>query len=117
MSRSREDICKRVEAVGIVPVVRAPSPELLRGVFDAAMSIYLDRFLNIPAAKIPQPAADGAQQREQQRRARVRLDQPGLYWFGCPVANHAGRGMLELVMVKGSVPNDARLDRPRQRRP
>ena len=38
---------------------RAPSPELLRGVFDAAMSIYLDRFLNIPAAKIPQPA-DGA---------------------------------------------------------
>jgi hypothetical protein len=34
---------------------RAPSPELFRGVFDAAMSIYLDRFLNIPAARIPQP--------------------------------------------------------------
>lgn len=33
---------------------RAPSPELLRGVFDAAISIYLDRFLNIPAAKLPQ---------------------------------------------------------------
>jgi hypothetical protein len=31
----------------------APSVELLRGVFDAAMSIYLDRFLNIPAARIP----------------------------------------------------------------
>ena len=31
----------------------APSIELLRGVFDAAMSIYLDRFLNIPAARIP----------------------------------------------------------------
>jgi nitrite reductase/ring-hydroxylating ferredoxin subunit len=28
---------------------------LLRGVFDAAMSVYLDRFLNIPAARIPQP--------------------------------------------------------------
>jgi hypothetical protein len=28
---------------------------LLRGVFDAAMSVYLDRFLNIPAAKLPQP--------------------------------------------------------------
>ncbi len=28
---------------------RAPSPELLRGVFDAAMSVYLDRFLNVPA--------------------------------------------------------------------
>jgi nitrite reductase/ring-hydroxylating ferredoxin subunit len=34
---------------------RAPSPELFRGVLDAAMSIYLDRFLNIPAARIPQP--------------------------------------------------------------
>lgn len=34
---------------------RAPSVELLRGVFDAAMSVYLDRFLNIPAARLPQP--------------------------------------------------------------
>jgi PQQ system protein len=50
-------------------------------------------------------------------RARIRLDQPGLYWFGCPVANHAGRGMLGLVMVKGTVPAEARLDRPRQRKP
>ena len=32
---------------------RAPSLALLRGVFDAAMSVYLDRFLNIPAAKLP----------------------------------------------------------------
>ena len=29
---------------------------LLRGVFDAAMSIYLDRFLNIPAARLPAPS-------------------------------------------------------------
>jgi nitrite reductase/ring-hydroxylating ferredoxin subunit len=32
---------------------RAPSLELLRGVFDAAMSVYLDRFLNVPAARLP----------------------------------------------------------------
>jgi hypothetical protein len=32
---------------------RVHSPELVRGVFDAAMSIYLDRFLNIPAAPLP----------------------------------------------------------------
>ena len=32
---------------------RAPSPELVRGVFDAGMSIYLDRFLNVPAARLP----------------------------------------------------------------
>jgi nitrite reductase/ring-hydroxylating ferredoxin subunit len=34
---------------------RFASPELLRGVFDAAMSIYLDRFLNVPAARLPKP--------------------------------------------------------------
>lgn len=34
---------------------RAPSPELLRGVFDAGMSVYLDRFLNVPAARLPDP--------------------------------------------------------------
>jgi nitrite reductase/ring-hydroxylating ferredoxin subunit len=32
---------------------RSPSPELLRGVFDAAMSIHLDRFLNVPATRLP----------------------------------------------------------------
>ncbi len=32
--------------------------------------------------------------------ARVRLDQPGLYWFGCPVADHVGRGMLGLIIVR-----------------
>jgi PQQ system protein len=45
---------------------------------------------------------------------RVTLDQPGMYWFGCPVANHANRGMLGFVLVKGEVPPEARLDRPRQ---
>jgi PQQ system protein len=50
-------------------------------------------------------------------RARIQLDEPGLYWFGCPVGNHAGRGMLGLVMVRGNVPEEARLDRPKQKRP
>lgn len=48
---------------------------------------------------------------------RVTLDQPGLYWFGCPVANHVNRGMLGFVLVKGEVPPEARLDRPRQPQP
>ena len=34
---------------------RSPSPELVRGVFDAAMSVHLDRFLNVPAARLPRP--------------------------------------------------------------
>ena len=32
---------------------RTPTPELLRGVFDVAMSIYLDRFRNMPPEPIP----------------------------------------------------------------
>ena len=38
---------------------RAPSAELARGVYHGAMSLYLDRFLNMPAARLPeeQPAA------------------------------------------------------------
>jgi nitrite reductase/ring-hydroxylating ferredoxin subunit len=38
---------------------RSPSPELMRGVFDAAMSVYLDRFLNVPPARLPEPEPDG----------------------------------------------------------
>ncbi|MGK7875266.1 MAG: Rieske (2Fe-2S) protein [Xenococcaceae cyanobacterium] len=34
---------------------RVPSPELVRGIFDAAMSVYLNRFLNIPPAPLPEP--------------------------------------------------------------
>jgi hypothetical protein len=33
---------------------RVRSPELLRGVFDAAMSVHLDRFLNVPPARVPE---------------------------------------------------------------
>ena len=50
-------------------------------------------------------------------RARISLDGPGLYWFGCPVGNHAGRGMLGLILVGGEVPAEAQLDRPTQKRP
>jgi nitrite reductase/ring-hydroxylating ferredoxin subunit len=39
---------------------RSPSPELVRGVLDAATSVHLDRFLNVPATRLPtsDPAAD-----------------------------------------------------------
>lgn len=49
--------------------------------------------------------------------ARVELDQPGLYTFSCPVGNHAGRGMIGFILVRGEVPAAARLDRPALRRP
>jgi hypothetical protein len=37
---------------------RSPSPEVLRGVLDAAMSVHLDRFLNVPATRLPTPDPD-----------------------------------------------------------
>lgn len=33
---------------------RAPSPELLRAVYHGAMRLYLDRFLNTPAVRLPE---------------------------------------------------------------
>jgi hypothetical protein len=39
---------------------RAPSPELARGLFHAAMKIYLDRFLNVPPARLPDEEQPGA---------------------------------------------------------
>ena len=35
---------------------RAPSNLLARGIFDGAMSVYLERFLNIPKQSMPQPS-------------------------------------------------------------
>jgi nitrite reductase/ring-hydroxylating ferredoxin subunit len=37
---------------------RSPSKELLRGVLDAAASVHLDRFLNVPATRLPKPESD-----------------------------------------------------------
>jgi PQQ system protein len=50
------------------------------------------------------------------KKTTIELDGPGLYWFGCPVGNHAGRGMLGLILVLGETPDEAKLDRPRQKR-
>jgi nitrite reductase/ring-hydroxylating ferredoxin subunit len=34
-------------------ILRAPTPELLRALYHGALRIYLDRFLNVPAARLP----------------------------------------------------------------
>src|SRR5271156_628113 len=53
-------------------VRRVGSAELVRGIFDAAMTVYLDRFLNVPAARLPETNGNG-------RSAADRLaDLPGL---------------------------------------
>ena len=40
-------------------IVRTGSPELARGVYHGALRVYLDRFLNIPAARVPAGPVDG----------------------------------------------------------
>ncbi len=37
---------------------RTDAPEVYRGVFDAAISVYLDRFLNTPPTPLPDPDGD-----------------------------------------------------------
>jgi nitrite reductase/ring-hydroxylating ferredoxin subunit len=54
---------------------RAPSPELLRGVFDAAMSVHLDRFLNVPPARVPEPDGSGVVPEELLAELPVLLDE------------------------------------------
>jgi nitrite reductase/ring-hydroxylating ferredoxin subunit len=38
---------------------RVGSAALIRGIFDAAMTVYLNRFLNVPAAKLPETNGNG----------------------------------------------------------
>lgn len=42
-------------------LLRSGSADLVRGVFDAAASLYLDRFLNVPAQPLPQPNGRAAE--------------------------------------------------------
>ena len=54
---------------------RIPSGELLRGVFDAAMSVHLDRFLNVPPARVPEPDGSGVLPEELLAELPVLLDE------------------------------------------
>jgi hypothetical protein len=39
---------------------RAPSSELVRAVYHVALRVYLDRFLNVPAARLPAPDGESS---------------------------------------------------------
>jgi PQQ system protein len=49
--------------------------------------------------------------------ATLRLDGPGYYWYSSPTGNDEGRGLTGAIVVMGEVPQEARLDRPKQPRP
>lgn len=43
-------------------IKRAPTPDVVRGLFHAALAVYHDRFLNVPAAALPGERHDGLDQ-------------------------------------------------------
>jgi nitrite reductase/ring-hydroxylating ferredoxin subunit len=53
---------------------RVPSLLLLRGVFDAAMTVYLNRFLNVPPARLPEPESAVAEPEELLKQLPALLD-------------------------------------------
>jgi nitrite reductase/ring-hydroxylating ferredoxin subunit len=71
---------------------RSASPELVRGVFDAAMSIHLDRFLNVPAAKLPTPEPDADPEMLLEELPRVLDRQQQVAEAGQLVASFLGAG-------------------------
>jgi nitrite reductase/ring-hydroxylating ferredoxin subunit len=83
---------------------RSPSVELLRGVLDAAVSVHLDRFLNVPATRLPTPdsAADPTALLEELPRLLDRQQQ--VEQAGQLVASFLGAGgdPARLVAALGS---------------
>lgn len=74
-------------------VRRVASAELIRAIFDAAMTVYLDRFLNVPATKLPEP--NGARTTAAERLVELPdlLDrQQQVNQAGALVADYLGAG-------------------------
>jgi hypothetical protein len=70
-------------------VVRQPTPELVRGIVQGAARVYLDRFLNVPAARLP-----GDEPR--------RLDEIEACWDGRGGVDEAGRVVAGHLAAGGS---------------
>lgn len=70
-------------------VARQPTPELVRGVVQVAMRVYLDRFLNVPAARLP-----GDEHRE--------LAELEVCWDGRGGVDEAGRIVAGHLAAGGS---------------
>jgi nitrite reductase/ring-hydroxylating ferredoxin subunit len=76
---------------------RTDAWELYRGVFDAAMSVYLDRFLNTPPAPIPEPGETDADPAELRERLLDIFDEEG-------GVDEAGRVVAAYLDAGGDVP-------------
>ena len=81
---------------------RIQSSNLLRGVWDAAMSVYLDRFLNIPVARLPEAKVNGTQPKELLKQLEDLLDQQQQVNEAAQlIMNYAtGSGLTSMLLAK-----------------
>jgi hypothetical protein len=56
------------------PATSIQLQELIRGIFDAAMQVYLNRFLNIPPAPIPNPSTNSDTIYDTEKRNAIEKD-------------------------------------------
>ena len=61
---------------------RQPTPELLRGVVHGALRVYLDRFLNVPAARLPQATSGTLEDLAQCWDVQGAVDEAGSAAYG-----------------------------------
>ena len=94
---------------------RAESAEMLRGVYHGAMRVYLDRFLNVPAARLPGGSArmvPGNEHREAMEgfllllNQQQKVDEAGELVHGY-LASGGERGLLFRTLAASLVREDA----------
>ena len=61
---------------------RNPSPDLLRGVVHSALRVFLDRFLNVPAARLPQAVRGDLADLQECWEIQGMVDQAGSIVYG-----------------------------------
>ena len=85
-------------------VSRNPTPELRRGIYQGAMRVFLDRFLNVPAARLPGAGADGTERPDLERlhdcfNQEGMVDEAGAMVYGWL---RSGGGTAPVVRALGS---------------
>jgi hypothetical protein len=63
-------------------LVRNPTPELLRGLVHGALRVYLDRFLNVPAARLPTATAGELDELEEWWNVQGGVNEAGAVAYG-----------------------------------
>jgi hypothetical protein len=79
-------------------LVRQPTPELLRGVIHGALRVHLDRFLNVPAARLPQASSGSLDDLVECWDVQGAVDEAGAAAYGFL---RAGGGREELIAALG----------------